>query len=247
MPKRNLNNIIIMKSNPTIHLFENIIKDIFYINAYNPIDMFDFSLLSHAELERIKNICAIEVSFPGYGINNTIQHYNEVIKPYCNFICSAFSINKTYVFATESFITTRSRIRSYKGLFYKKKVLNCIQKEYTLQDPYTLIAAVFPWSGNEEICISKMFDPCTSFALSLETDRELEMLMDYIVMKNLIFDFSTNTFTINYAQIISNFCNSHRFLYRFTGEGEDCFNLQFFCMKQDMNELMQLIKSNLLN
>lgn len=67
--------------------------------------------------------------------------------------------------------------------------MNCIQKEYTLQDPYTLIAAVFPWSGNEEICISKMFDPCTSFALSLETDRELEMLMDYIVMKNLIFDF----------------------------------------------------------
>ncbi|WP_455498229.1 hypothetical protein [Coprobacter sp.] len=230
-----------------IELYNDVQKNISDINAWHDIKMFDFSALSNNETYELKHLCAIDITFPGIGSQRKQIYFEKQIKSFNLFVEKILLENKNYMYLMEYNSNIQNKIRSYKGLFHKKNVKYYFQKEYLINKPYSIIAAILPINKDNLDFFTQLYDSNCSFVISSKLQfLSLENILDNLV-NNYIF-ISPNGNTINYLKIISDYCNEKTRIYRIMGDGgEDSFTFQIFCTKADATILISNLKQLLIN
>ena len=192
-----------MNNNIKINLYKNIINSISYINAWQDVKMFDISTLSKVEITKLKLIYAIDICFPSIYSKRNQAYYNKMINQFNLFIKTYFLKNTSYVYLMEHKLKNQDRIRSYKGLFYNTNIKEYVQKEYLINKPYSVIAAIVLFNEKNTNILDQLYDPSTALVVHSEKEISEEKTLDKIINNNACLSDYGNT--INYSKIISNF------------------------------------------
>lgn len=235
-----------MNNNIKIYLYKNIINNISDINAWQDIKCFDISILSQGEKKKLKQMCSIDVCFPSIYSKREQVYYNKMITPFNLFVKSYLLTNMSYIYLMEQKLKKQDRIRSYKGLFYNSNIKEYIQKEYLIDEPYSVIAAILLFNKMNIDILDQLYDADSTFAIFSEEKKiSEEKILDQIVNNCITFSYTGNT--INYLKIISTLCKKDIKVCRITGNFEYEFILQIFCTRSEIETLCQTIKQCLNN
>lgn len=242
-PNENITN---MQNRIIIELYNDIQKHIPNINAWHDIKMFDFPMLSNIETEKLEQTSAINISFPSIGSKREQTYFDQKIKSFNLFVKDYLLESTNYMYLMEYKLNVLQKIRSHKGLFYKKNIENCIQKEYLINKPYSIIAAILPLNEENIDLFTQLYDADCAFVVSSEFQSlSLEKTLDDLVTNYIHLSSSKNV--INYASIIANYCNEGNKIYRIMGDWEESFIFQIFCMKPQATSLISRIKQLIAN
>lgn len=166
MPERkikSLNNITNMNNNIKINLYQDIINNLSDINAWLNVKMFDISTLSEIEITKLKQISTIDICFPSVYSKREQAYFDKMINPFDFFVKSYLLRNTSYIYLMENRLKIQDRIRSYKGLFYNSNVKEYIQKEYLIDKPYSVIAAILLFNKTNLNILNKLYDADIAF------------------------------------------------------------------------------------
>lgn len=202
------------------------IEEIFYLTDNKVFSINDISVK-----DTFNNISVIEI----------LTNYNRidgerVLRVIDSYIFKLLSITKgkPYLFLCEQDKSTKSKLRSHKGLFYedRNKILKdeILQNEIEFEDDQTLIGAVLKITNENHLKYFRFNN--NSFILQTENDSIFSKLLIEDVIRNSVLYYNDISY-FNFPNICNLLLNgnSNNLIYRFVDDGNSEMGIQIFSHK----------------
>lgn len=200
-------------------------------NEYYPSES-----LNDLDKKKLKNMACIELSiYRDISFNNS---FDVLFAKYDAIIKTIIPLN-SFIVKTEHKKQIKNRIRSYKGIFPRKKVKenDFREIEVSIEGEYTLLLGIAKL--NEGI-MDLFEDRATSFIISSpKTDL---VKSDFIQKIADVCMYHAGTSRINYLNLLSKLLNDDDIIYRISGDGgEELIALQIISNSKNKESLIEKI------
>jgi hypothetical protein len=221
-----------------IIIYEKLEKNYSHLLAWAREDSFPIRNIDQEKIKLLRDIIAILIVFEGgHGKNVVFEHnlsfIDKIYMHYYSFTENFLSYFKppSYLLITENLLSPKNRIRSYRGIVPKeiKDQLQYLEVEVPIDNINTIFVAIIKL--NERNCrelINNFFNTTTSCILNSTNDSLFshEFLMRFPIK----YMNHSGTSTINFLNLILDYCNEKVNILRVGGDGGDQeLSLQIFC------------------
>ncbi len=192
--------------------------------------------LNDLDTKKLKNMACIEIRF--YRDKSLNNSFDVLFAKYYDFINTIIPLN-SFIVKTEHKKKIKNRIRSYKGIFPRKKVKenDFREIEVPIEGEYTLLFGIAKLNEG----IMELFgDRTTSFIISSpKTDF---VKSDFIQKFADVCMSHTETSRINYLNLLSKLLNDDDIIYKLSGDGgEELIALQIISNSKNKESLIEKI------
>jgi|JI8StandDraft_2_1071088.scaffolds.fasta_scaffold106751_3 hypothetical protein len=228
-----------------IHLdiYNDVLENIFPINAWSYPEEFNIQILDNAMLEKLRTISCIEITFhstnnDSFNIDLNFDNQQRVK----NYLLSEVGFN-WFQFCFEHSMDVKNRVRSYKGLLKSgdKKDSEIIEYEISKTNDYSFIIGLIEMKRNSKKETGLEDGKYQGFYLhTLDSLKEVEKILFEIESKYLL---HRTTTIILYSMVLCKVLEKKNILMRYAGNGCEQISLQLFTEKNNINWLHDITKS----
>ena len=201
-----------------ITVYNDILSSKSKIHAWKSPADFPISSLKEEDIDKLKDIVAIDLSFNGsaqdkYAFDEMYQYVELVIASYFQKY-----EGKAYIFKSEHIVQPSNKVRSYKNKHRYKDINKdyYIQAEVTVENNYTLFADLIETNAENIKMLLKLFmDSDTGFIIHTKKQILDEYYLNLIVKEMMTHKGNSH---LNYLNIISKFCLEGDIIYRMGGD-----------------------------
>jgi hypothetical protein len=233
-------------SNVQIISYPDLLDSSAGFNGWKSDDLFKLEDVPEKNLATLRNCCAIEFVFErAIPTSNTADSLFTACDEFTRDILMALG-TASYLFKVEWKKQLINKLRSYKGLFYQKPYQTKVtQVEVVLDKGYSLFIGCMKVTEDLYENIHDLFyDSSTTCIIASERVIFNEQSLRFFV-ENFISD--DEVAHINYAMLVSHYCVNGDLIFRIGGDGGDRYvSLQLFCLRNKMDELLNLVRGNIL-
>lgn len=203
-------------------------------NAWKTDSSFPIKSVTNDCIKKLNEYEIIEYIFKGVGYDRDQFLYEEKLKQFLKCINAELfkeERNNLYLYSIEHKKQNLSRLRSYKGLLDKKKVIeqHYFQTESKLEQGQTIISFICTLlETNVDYLLKFFFDDTTCFVIKSNNNYLNKEFLDLILSTlNL-----SGNIQLDYLKLLLLFCQNNDIIYRIGGDsGEEYWSLQKFLKK----------------
>ncbi len=221
-----------------VNYYENLFDEFFdfQYNGFTADESFPVERLSIKEREKLTQYHIIEYLFKRSSLPNSKELFEKVLNDEIGKILLENERCNTYLFKTDWWSQVVSKVRSYKGVYDKRKLdsKDVIQKETLLNSKYSYIELLV--KVNDET-INYLLDNCFfdyQHAFILKSDRDLFSEQGLLEISNLI-ERNGEWNHVNYLTLMFKYCSEGDLIYRTTSDGSTYQSLQLFEKKPHLS------------
>jgi hypothetical protein len=230
---------------PKLLVYTDLTSSQAFTNAWQPYDAFPLRQSDRDVIEKLRLLCGVQLAFEGKNGNKTNPEffYSNVRNWIKDFM---LEINGSkYLFACEGEVSLKSKVRSYKGIFFKKilvKMGQYIEYELNIDEHHSIIFGMARLTEENINEIMEFFDDSrTSFILYSHGDQVIEERFVVNLFRLSAVVHPLGWIQINYLNLVLDRCFHGDYIYRMIGGRDQEVYLQIFLQQQKLDELVRRI------
>lgn len=216
-----------------------------FLHAWKLPDTFPIDTISVQAKKQLQQIQGIEVVFAGtQGEEDRFDALLDTFFQYVTKTVFAFSM-PAYLFICEPEMAIKSRLRSYKGIFYQSKLYRSprtLEHEVDRADNLSIILGMIALSeDNISNALDFFLQSDRSFIIS-STDEKVFTQAFLVTIAQSVLQFPYYA-KINYLELVLRQCTQGDIIYRMGGDGGDQeISLQIFLHRDQTESVVQRLQ-----
>lgn len=225
-----------MSNDIYIKVTENIREEILDVNDMQPMSLFDFNRLNDKEVNLFDGAKVLNIYFTSGSPLHNSDNFDKIWNYIVAFFRSYKDKYRSYLFEMSSY-DIKNRIRSYKGLYYKKGIEYLCQKEYIVKEPYSIIGALVNINNNNsEFSIGRDFWHSFIYVSNAKIIQAEELLDEVVNHYRVAND------KIDYTKVIANLLGESVQICRLVSDHRLYYKFQIFCTSNDLESIMDNVR-----